>query len=436
MALELLRASGSKQLSSVREHLKQCLLDYQDSVMPAAQRRFLMHEFQRLFPNEPAFPTLRAEDLAAQCLELRSPQTNRAGLRLSALPGVWEFSSEQGLVLALDKTESLLARMRAAVSTQLLPNAVSVSFLPPGKEEGKYFASLPAGPDLPGWRIALALDERTLFEAAAQQRIASYVWVGVLVVVAVAVLALLALRLVRRQVALTQLRNDLVANVTHELKTPLASMRLLVDTLLHSPTLHEPTAREYLGLIAQENARLSRLIDNFLAFSRMERNKRAFDFHEVSAEGIVQAASTAVRERFTVPGCHFETGAAPSLPAVSADADAMVTALVNLLDNAYKYSGEEKRIKLSARAVNGSVCFAVEDNGIGLAPRETKRIFKRFYQVDQARTAGGCGLGLSIVKYIVTAHRGEVRVESRPNQGSTFVISLPAIDANSKPEAG
>src|SRR6185437_4410289 len=107
----------------------------------------------------------------------------------------------------------------------------------------------------------------------------------------VVVLALLVLRLFRRQIALTQLRNDLVANVTHELKTPLASMRLLVDTLLHSPTLHEPTAREYLGLIAQENARLSRLIDNFLAFSRMERNKRAFDFHEVSAEGIVQAAS-------------------------------------------------------------------------------------------------------------------------------------------------
>ncbi len=113
----------------------------------------------------------------------------------------------------------------------------------------------------------------------------SYVWIGVLVVATVIVLAALALRLVRRQMALTQLRNDLVANVTHELKTPLSSMRLLVDTLLNSQPLHEQTAREYLQLIAQENLRLSRLIDNFLTFSRMERNKYAFGFKEVLRHG-------------------------------------------------------------------------------------------------------------------------------------------------------
>ncbi len=432
MALELLKDSGSNQLSLVLERLKTRLLAYEGSALPASQRRFLMHEYERLFPAQQVFPTLAAEDLAAQYLEADLPQTNGPALRLSACPGVWQFGSEQGRVLALHRTENLLARMRAAVSPQTLPKDVSVNFLPPGKEYEKYFASMPAGAGLPGWRVALSLDESTLFEAAAKQRIASYVWIGVLVVAVVTMLALLALRLVRRQVALTQLRNDLVANVTHELKTPLSSMRLLVDTLLHTPTLHEQTAREYLGLISQENARLSRLIDNFLAFSRMERNKRAFDFHPVAAEKLVQDAGTAVRERFNVANCQFEVLAAPGLPAVSADADAMVTALVNLLDNAYKYSGEEKRIKLSASAANGSVCFAVEDNGIGLAPRETRRIFKRFYQVDQGRTAGGCGLGLSIVKFIATAHRGEVRLESRPNQGSTFVISLPALQAHTK----
>ena len=265
----------------------------------------------------------------------------------------------------------------------------------------------------------------------AEQRIASYVWIGVLVFATVIVLAALALRLVRRQMALTQLRNDLVANVTHELKTPLSSMRLLVDTLLNSQPLHEQTAREYLQLIAQENLRLSRLIDNFLTFSRMERNKYAFGFKEVPAADIVEGAIAAVRERFNVPGCQFKTQIAPDLPAVVADADAMVTAVVNLLDNAYKYSGDEKQITLSARAENGSVCFAVEDNGIGLSPRDTKRIFKRFFQVDQrlSRSGGGCGLGLSIVKFIVTAHHGSVRVESQPGRGSTFTISLPGAVA-------
>jgi signal transduction histidine kinase len=233
--------------------------------------------------------------------------------------------------------------------------------------------------------------------------------------------------------ALTQLRNDLLANVTHELKTPLSSMRLLVDTLLNSQPLHEQTAREYLQLIAQENLRLSRLIDNFLTFSRMERNKYAFGFKEVPAAAIVEGAITAMRERFAAPGCEFKTQVAADLPPVVADADALVTALVNLLDNAYKYSGEEKQITLSAGADNGSVLFSVKDNGIGLSPRDTRRIFKRFYQVDQrlSRSSGGCGLGLSIVKFIVSAHHGSVCVESQPGRGSTFIISLPGAATRS-----
>jgi signal transduction histidine kinase len=438
MALELLKDGRSNQLHAVLGRLRERLLDYHQNVLPAAQRRFLMHELERRFPGQGGFPTLAAEDLAAQYLEAGASRTNSPVLRLSPLLGVWQFGSEHGRVLALYRTEALLARMRAVVASPLLPADLRVNFLPPGKEYEKYFASTPVGAALPGWRVALSLDESRLFEAAAKQRIAVYVWIGALVVGTVAVLAVLALRLVRRQVALTQLRNDLVANVTHELKTPLSSMRLLVDTLLQADSFKEQTVREYLELIAQENARLSRLIDNFLAFSRMERNKRTFDFQAVPAEQIVQAASTAVRERFNVPGCQFEVCTAPGLPAVSADADAMVTALVNLLDNAYKYSGDEKTIKLSASAVNGHVCFAVEDNGIGLAPRETRRIFKRFYQVDQrlSRITGGCGLGLSIVKFIVTAHRGEVRVESRPNRGSTFTISLPAVKTDTKKEEG
>jgi signal transduction histidine kinase len=163
----------------------------------------------------------------------------------------------------------------------------------------------------------------------------------------------------------------------------------------------------------------------------MERNKYAFGFKEVPTADIVEGAVTAVRERFNAPGCEFKAQIAPDLPRVMADADAMVTALVNLLDNAYKYSGEEKQITLSATAENGSVFFAVKDNGIGLSPRDTKRIFKRFFQVDQrlSRSGGGCGLGLSIVKFIVTAHHGSVRVESELGRGSTFIISLPGTPA-------
>jgi signal transduction histidine kinase len=432
MALELLKDSTPDRARVPLEHLQKRLLDYDDPALPAPQRRFLMHELQKLFPGQAVFPTLAAEDLAARYVEAGPGRHGEPGLRATSLPGLWQFASSHGRVVALYETEGLLARLRAGAASQILPADVTLTFLPPGKEADRFFLSMPAGPNLPGWRLALSLNDQRLFDTAADQRIASYVWIGVLVVAMVAVLASLALRLVRRQMALTQLRTDLVANVTHELKTPLASMRLLVDTLLNSESLHEPTAREYLQLIAKENLRLSRLIDNFLAFSRMERNKYALDFKKVPAKAIVEGATAAVRERFNAPGCRFDVRMAPDLPPVMADADALVTALVNLLDNAYKYSGEEKQITLTADAGNGSVSFAVKDNGIGLSPRDTKRVFKRFYQVDQrlSRIGGGCGLGLSIVKFVVTAHRGTVRVESRPGQGSTFVIAIPGVESD------
>ncbi len=427
LALELLKGSASHRTGELFDRLKQQLLAYNDPALAAPQRRFLMRQLQGLFPDPAVAQMLAAEDLAARCLEAGGLEPGEPVLRPSALPGVWQFSSPRGRAVTLYRTEALLGRMREGVSPQRLPPDVNLVFLPPGKASEPLFLSQLAGPSLPGWVVGFSLKDRGLSDTMAEQRITSYVWIGILVFATVIILAALALRLVRRQVALTQLRNDLVANVTHELKTPLSSMRLLVETLLNSQPLHEQTAREYLELIAQENLRLSRLIDNFLTFSRMERNKYAFGFKEVPATASVEGAVTAVRERFNAVGCRFETHIAPNLPSVVADPDAMVTAVVNLLDNAYKYSGEEKQITLSAGAEDGSVFFAVKDNGIGLSPRDTKRIFKRFFQVDQrlSRSGGGCGLGLSIVKFIVSAHHGSVRVESQPGRGSTFIISLP-----------
>ena len=436
MAGELLKDSEPELARAPLERLKKRVLDYDDTTLSAPQRRFLMRELQRLSPEGAVGQLLAAEDLAARYLEAGPEASGEPGLSPTKLPEVWQVASGDGRVVALYRTDAVLARMRAGVSAQLLPAGVKVAFVPPGQESERFWLSLPAGTNMPGWRLALPLDGERLFDTAVDQRIAAYVWIGALVLATVVVLAALALRLVRRQMALTQLRNDLVANVTHELKTPLASMRLLVDTLLNSEQLQEQTAREYLQLIAEENLRLSRLIDNFLTFSRMERNKYAFGFKPVPAGKIVAGAVTAVRERFNVPGCEFKTQVEPDLPSVVADADALVTALVNLLDNAYKYSGEEKQISLSAGAANGSVSFTVQDNGIGLSSRDTKRIFKRFYQVDQrlSRSGGGCGLGLSIVKFIVDAHHGSVRAESQPGRGSTFVITLPGLTPHGEPE--
>jgi signal transduction histidine kinase len=439
LALDLAASVAPNHAQPLRERLLARALDYTDSALASPQRRFLLRELLRLSPDAPPPPAtllLAAEDLAVQWLATDATATREPLLRPSTVTGIWVFSSGSGRVVTLHRTERLLARLAAVISQSDLPTDVRVEFFAPGREIEGSLLSLPAGAAMPGWRLALSLQDQRLFDESTRARATSYLWIGGLVVVSVLILALLAWGLVRRKLALTQLRNDLVANVTHELKTPLSSMRVLVETLLNAPQLHEPTVREYLQLIATENLRLSRLIDNFLTFSRIERNKYVFAFRETSAAAIATNAAEAVRERFQLPDCRFAVAIAADLPRVRADAGALSTALINLLDNAWKYSGDTKEISLTATANAGTVVFTVRDNGIGLAPRDAKRIFQRFFQVHPhlSPTGGGCGLGLSIVQFVVSAHRGTVRVESQPGAGSTFTVTLPAVAPRSASE--
>lgn len=254
----------------------------------------------------------------------------------------------------------------------------------------------------------MRLESPDPFASAAKRKRTIYLWAGVITSAGMAMLALLVAGYLRRQIRLTRLKNDLIATVSHELKTPLSSMRLLVDTLLAGRYQNEQQILDYLQLISRENTRLSNLIDNFLAFSRMERKKTTFERSSIRAEEIVKAAVEAVADRAEAPGCRLEVSLAPELPSIRGDRDALVTVRVNLLDNALKYTSEPKIIRLRCTASNGWVSIEVEDNGIGFSPRDAKRIFERFYQVDESlsRRAGGCGLGLSIVEFIVTAHGG------------------------------
>jgi signal transduction histidine kinase len=287
--------------------------------------------------------------------------------------------------------------------------------------------AIPAGPALPGWHIAFALLDTKPFDEAARGRMVSYLWAGFLVVGAMIGTGILAGQSLRRQWRLARLKTDLLAAVSHELRTPLASMQLLVEALLEEDRFEPRKTREYLELMAGENRRLSRLIANFLAFSRIERNRQRFEFTETSPEDVVRTAVHAMGERLQTPACSLNIDVEEGLPALRADREALVTVLLNLLDNAHKYTPSDRRIVIQAYREGGNVVFAVKDNGIGIAPREQKRIFRRFYQVDRrlARETGGCGLGLSIVEFIVRAHGGEVQIESKPGAGSTFRVVTP-----------
>ena len=161
----------------------------------------------------------------------------------------------------------------------------------------------------------------------------------------------------------------------------------------------------------------------------MERNKQVFEMAKVSPVEVANTAIEALGPKFEDADVNFNLDVQKPLSMMYADKDGIITVLVNLLDNAYKYTNSNKQIELNVYQQNGYICFAVEDNGIGLSPRAQKKIFSRFYQVDSrlSRRAEGCGLGLSIVKFIVDAHKGTIEVESQQGQGSVFTVKIPTM---------
>ena len=428
LALHLLADRTSETGRRAAGALRTRLADYGEPAMPVAQRRFLMQQLQDLLPDETPVDTFAAEQLADRYLESDTGIRPGGGLSATALPEVWQLASGDGRVVALLHEAFIRTSVNQAASGDSSGDEIHFELVPPGSETDRQpFLTRSTGAILPGWRVALHLADRQAIDSAANEEIAGYLWTGTLLIAVAVIFSVLVVRSLGRQMRLANLKNDLVATVTHELKTPLASMRLLVDTLLDGEHHDDRRTREYLELISKENTRLSRLIEDFLGFSRMERNKQTFEMMEMAPGDVAVAAAEAVRGRFDGNRCRFDVEIAEGLPPIVGDSDALSTVLVNLLDNAYKYTSDDKEIVLRAYSENGQIVFAVQDNGIGLSGRSAKRVFNRFYQIDEglSRSGSGVGLGLAIVKFIVDAHKGEVSVASRPGEGSTFMVRLP-----------
>ncbi|MGD2174112.1 MAG: HAMP domain-containing sensor histidine kinase [Candidatus Brocadiaceae bacterium] len=436
-ALELMEDPERDLHRRTYERLRSRLEDYAEPVLPSSQRRFLMRRLREVVPPCPPFATLPAEEMASRYLSAGSNPPLPGKLTPTALPEVWQMGSPDGRVIALFEEDTLVAATWPLLEPARAASGARVELEQPlaEGEDQEPFVAVSPGPHLPGWRLALFMEGSNPFAAAADRNIAFYFWTGIVVVAIIAVLGMLVARYLMRQMTLARLKNDFIATVTHELKTPLASMRVLVDTLLEGNYRDQNQVAEYLHLVSRENERLTRLIDNFLSFSRMERNKRAFEFRPVEPADLIDSAAEVVRDRFEAQGCRFDVQVEPELPPLSGDHDALVTVLLNLLDNAYKYSGDEKEISLRAYGRDGRVCLEVEDNGPGMPRRAARKVFDRFYQVDTSlsRETGGCGLGLSIVKFIVDAHGGTIEVDTAPGEGSTFTVRLPAAAAAAAP---
>lgn len=249
-------------------------------------------------------------------------------------------------------------------------------------------------------------------------------------------------RSLARQRELAALQRRFVADVSHELKTPLALIRLLTETLADGRVSDPKRVNQYLGTIGRESERLTNLLDTILDFSRMESGRRSYELRACDVGAAVRAAWALFEPRFAADGFTAELHVADDLPMIAGDAEALQQLVVNLLQNAYRYGGEERyvRVDVLRERGGGGVVILVQDRGIGMSRAQLRRLGDSFYRAEDARVRStrGAGLGLAIVRHIVAAHRGRLDVISRPGRGSTFTVTLPVgrIQDDAAPGAG
>lgn len=233
------------------------------------------------------------------------------------------------------------------------------------------------------------------------------------------------------------MRADFIANLTHEIRTPLSALYGYAETLEHGVEDRE-TEKRFLGIIERQAKRLARLVDDLLSLSNLERGLTPLKLEEIAARSILEDAAELMREQAERGGINLQIDSPGELPAIRADRDKMHQVLLNLIDNAIKYTPRGGRVTLQARlgshqsASGGpTIEMIVADTGEGIPAPDIPRLTERFYRVDRARSRelGGTGLGLAIVKHIAQLHHGTLSIESKVGEGTTVTVSLPVSSA-------
>ena len=237
----------------------------------------------------------------------------------------------------------------------------------------------------------------------------------------------ITLRATDREARLAQAKSNFVANVSHELKTPLSLLSLFSEILELGRVKNEEKKIEYYRIIRHESLRLNKMIDNILDFSKIEAGRKTYEFADGDMTEVIEKVLSSYRYQITNSGFDIQTNMPARLPPVLIDRDAMAQAISNLLDNALKYSRDVKQLSITVETVRPDLSIEIADRGIGIPRAEQAKIFEKFYRVGNGlvHDVKGSGLGLSLVKHIIEAHKGTISVESDVGKGSRFTILLP-----------
>lgn len=331
-----------------------------------------------------------------------------------------EIPPEEGLLVAVDF--QAIATAFASEADHAARYPAKIELLAGFTADGNTL-----GPRLQGIQVAFASDSSSPYSRQwSLQRL--FYFLALAVVLGVTLFgAYLLWRDVRREVLIAQLRSQFVSSVSHELKTPLTAIRMFAETLRLGRSKDPAAQTEYLDTIVNESERLTRLLNNVLDFSKIEQGQRTYHLAPASLAEIAQAAARAMEYPLKQQGFDLDLHIDEELPDVPVDRDAIEQAVLNLLSNAMKYSGDSRTIGLKVLSKDDRAVIEVIDKGVGIDIKDQGRIFEDFYRVPtrENRSLPGTGLGLSLVAHIAKAHGGSVKVESAPGQGSTFSLILP-----------
>lgn len=279
----------------------------------------------------------------------------------------------------------------------------------------------------PGHSLALVASGENPLEAIASKSLLIYYILVVSVIGLIALGVVLMFRDISREERLSQMKSDFIANVSHEIKTPIATIRTLGENLNEGWVSDPEKQREYFRLIAREGERLSHLVENILDFSRIEAKRKTYHREFVPIADVIEKSIERFKLLVEGQDVKLTVHVVPHLPRVNIDSAVIEQAIINLLDNAAKYSRDEKSIDVSAEATQDYCAIKVADHGIGIEKKEIPKLFDKFYRVEpsKGKNIPGSGIGLTLVKEIMEAHGGRVEVESELNKGSTFMLVIP-----------
>lgn len=267
----------------------------------------------------------------------------------------------------------------------------------------------------------------TTMDELVRSRFARNLSIIIIMDLVLAIGAWVVYRNMKREMELVRLKSDFVSNVSHELRTPLSLIRMFAEPLEMGRLTSEEKKREYYSTILQETERLTRLVNNILNFSRMEAGKKEYKFEQTDMNDIVSAVLDTYQIHLEKEGFTPIVELDKALPSLNADKEAISEAIINVIDNAIKYSDKEKFLRIGTGRSDHGIFIEIEDHGIGISPSQHEKIFETFYRVSSGlvHNTKGSGLGLALVKHIMDAHGGKVNLKSYPGEGSTFRLEFP-----------